>query len=280
MTPEHLRIATYLAPGVRETYELAALRIGEALGVPAELVVGEDPEQLARGEEHVAFLCSPPALDLADRTPAAVEILAAPVLTDERFEGRPVYASDVVVRADDPARELKDLRGRAWAYNEESSFSGYGALLAAVADAGDGPEFFGSFVRAGFHSRALRLVADAAVDAAAIDTQVLALELRDDPTLERSLRVVTQLGPVTIQPVVASTTLAPTARRRIRDVLLQLNDRPEDRAVIRETLIDRFVAMTASDYDDIRELRRSIRRSGLEQIGGASGCAPGSGRAS
>ena len=272
MTPDRLRIATYLAPHVRPAYELATRRIGESLGLPADLVLGDDPERLARGDQHVAFLCSPPALELADRTPAAVEILAAPVLVDERFGGRPAYASDVVVRPEDPARSLRDLHGRRWAYNEESSFSGYGALLAAVADAGDGPAFFGSLVRAGSHARALRLVTDGAADAAAIDVQVLALEFAADPTLTHRLRVVTQLGPSTIQPVVASTALPPAMRSRIRRALLSVGDRPADRAVLRETLIDRFVAVDSSDYDDIRTMLASIRRAGLEQIGGTAGC--------
>jgi hypothetical protein len=48
------------------------------------------------------------------------------------------------------------------------------------------------------------LVADGRVDAAAIDSQVLAVELRDHPQLAGSLRVVGAFGPSTIQPVVAA----------------------------------------------------------------------------
>ena len=45
------------------------------------------------------------------------------------------------------------------------------------------PGFFARVVEAGFHQRAIRLVAAGVVDAAAIDSQVLAVELRDHPEL-------------------------------------------------------------------------------------------------
>jgi phosphonate transport system substrate-binding protein len=66
------------------------------------------------------------------------------------------------------------------------------------------PGFFARVVEEGFHQRAIRLVADGRVDAAAIDSQVLAVELRDHPQLAGSLRVVGAFGPSTIQPVVAA----------------------------------------------------------------------------
>ena len=48
------------------------------------------------------------------------------------------------------------------------------------------------------------MVAAGEVDASAIDSQVLAVAMRDDPGLARSLRVVDALGPSTIQPVAVS----------------------------------------------------------------------------
>ena len=68
-------------------------------------------------------------------------------------------------------------------------------------------------VEAGFHQRAIRLVAAGAVDAAAIDSQVLAIELRDHPRLA-GLRVIGAFGPSTIQPVVAASRLPGGSRTR------------------------------------------------------------------
>jgi ABC-type phosphate/phosphonate transport system substrate-binding protein len=68
------------------------------------------------------------------------------------------------------------------------------------------PGFFGRVVEAGFHQRAIRLVHAGVMDATAIESQVLAVELRDHPDLT-GLRVIGSFGPSTIQPVVAASCL-------------------------------------------------------------------------
>jgi hypothetical protein len=45
------------------------------------------------------------------------------------------------------------------------------------------PGFLGRVVETGYHQRAIRLVQAGVMDAAAIDSQVLAVELRDHPDL-------------------------------------------------------------------------------------------------
>jgi phosphonate transport system substrate-binding protein len=74
------------------------------------------------------------------------------------------------------------------------------------------PGFFGRVVEAGFHQRAIRLVHAGAVDAAAIDSQVLAVELA-------GLRVVGAFGPSTIQPVVAASHLPDRLKDEVRAML-------------------------------------------------------------
>jgi phosphonate transport system substrate-binding protein len=49
-----------------------------------------------------------------DATPP-VEPLAAPVLAGDRYRGRPVYYSDVIVRQNSPITCLEELRGCSWA---------------------------------------------------------------------------------------------------------------------------------------------------------------------
>jgi phosphonate transport system substrate-binding protein len=148
----------------------------------------------------------------------AIEAIAAPVLSDARFAGRPLYSSEVVVRSDSPYRSFEDLRGKRWAVNEPSSWSGYWVVLQKVG----AWSYFGEVVESGFHQRSLRLVADGEVDAAAIDSQVLAVEQRDDPGLAQRLRVVATLGPAPSQPVVVRSTLEDDVKAELQKRLLNL----------------------------------------------------------
>jgi phosphonate transport system substrate-binding protein len=60
--------------------------------------------------------------------------------------------------------------------------------------------FFGEVVEAGFHQEAIRMVARKEVDGSAIDSQVLAIELRDHPDLADQVRVLEALGPFPSTP--------------------------------------------------------------------------------
>lgn len=107
-------------------------------------------------------------------------------------------------------------------------------------------------VEAGFHQRAIRLVCDGIVDAAAIDSQVLAIELRDHPELASQLRVIERLGPSTIQPVVAARQLAMPVKAALRDALLQLGKNHDARRVLAHGDIVCFARVDDARYDDIR----------------------------
>jgi hypothetical protein len=126
----------------------------------------------------------------------------------------PVYYSDVIVARDSPITCLEELEGCSWAFNEPASHSGHTVALYSLVRMGARPGFFSRVVEAGFHQRAIRLVHSGAVDAAAIDSQVLTIELRDHPSLAGGLRVIGAFGPSTIQPVVAASRLPRPLKER------------------------------------------------------------------
>jgi phosphonate transport system substrate-binding protein len=233
-----LVFATYLAPCNRPLYEFAAAACG---GV---LVDGDDWRELATGSVDVAFVCSPPLIWLG----RAVEAIAAPVLSDRRYEDRPLYSSEVVVAADCALRSLTDLRGARWAYNEPSSWSGYWTTLTRVGDW----SYFGEAVAAGSHQRALRMVASGEVDGSAIDAHVLAVELRGCPELADQVRVIETLGPAPIQPVVVRADLDPEVKRELRARLLALRGEP-----LAQHFVTRFVP--PPDYSPIAEALRKLQ---------------------
>jgi phosphonate transport system substrate-binding protein len=261
-----LRFATFLAPNMAPVYRFLADRIGQRLGRPVELVVGRSFDQFERGEADLGVICGLPYVWLAARRPPPVEPLAAPVLAGARYAGRPVYYSDVIVRRDSPITRLEELEGRSWAYNEPASHSGYTVTLYSLVRTGARPGFLGPVVEAGFHQRAIRLVQAGTVDAAAIDSQVLAIELRDHQGLGAGLRVIGAFGPSTIQPVVAASHLPGRLKGQVRDLLVGLGDDPAARPVLDYGLIDRFTPIGDAAYDDIRMMLAAIETAGWTSL--------------
>jgi phosphonate transport system substrate-binding protein len=233
-------------------YELVTEEVGRRLGLPTELVVESSYESCEKDLNEVCFVCSLPYVTFERRGLDLAVPVAAPVLQGKRYKGRPVYFSDVIVRRDSPFRSFLDLRGRTWAYNEPLSHSGYGITRYHLVTLGETNGFFGKVVRAGFHREAIRMVAEEEVDGSAIDSQVLSLELRDHAELAERIRVVEAFGPSTIQPVAVSTRVPESLREAIRDVVVTMARDPAVRERLALGLVERFVAIDAAAYDDIR----------------------------
>lgn len=259
-----LRVASHLAPDVEPLYRFLAETLATALGRRAEFVVAEGYERCAQDIDDVCFVCSIPYLMVADAGRIQMEPIAAPVLNGPRFGGRAVYFSDVIVPVASTRATFADLRGTTWAYNEPYSHSGYVTVLHHLATLGEDRTFFGRMVEAGLHQKAIRMVADSRVDAAAIDCQVLDIELRGDPELGRAIRRIGTIGPSTIQPVVASRSrLDADERATITEVLLGIHDDPRARELLDHALVERFARVDAHSYDDIRRMLATVRGAGL-----------------
>jgi phosphonate transport system substrate-binding protein len=265
---ERLRFGTYLASNdtALSLYELVTEEVGRRLGLPTELVVETSYESCEKDLNEVCFVCSLPYVTLERRGLDPAVPVAAPVLEGERYGGRAVYFSDVIVHRDSPFRSFTDLRGRSWAYNEPLSHSGYGITRFHLVQLDETGGFFGEVVEAGFHRTALRMVARGEVDGAAIDSQVLAMELRDHPELAERVRVVESLGPSTIQPVAVSRRVPEELREEIRGVLVTMAEDPAVRERLAHALVERFVPVDARAYDDIRMMLDACESAGFLEL--------------
>lgn len=259
-----LRVATHLAPSVLPLYAFVAGYVGDRLGRRGRLIVAESYAECARDVDDLCFVCSVPYLLFAAEGRIDMEVVAAPVLIGDRYGGRPVYFSDVVVSVSSAATRFEDLRGGVWAYNEPFSHSGYLVVWHHLLSIGEGSGFFGRWVEAGFHAEALRMVADGRADGAAIDSQVLAIELRDDPALAARLKVVGSIGPSTIQPLVVSASrLSNVERDEIRAALLDIGSDPGARPVLDAAMVERFVPIGGDGYADIRAMLARVQEARL-----------------
>jgi phosphonate transport system substrate-binding protein len=263
---ERLRFGTYLAPSVLPVYETIAGEVGRRLGIETELVVETSYESCRRDENEVCFVCSLPYVTFEREGLDLAEPVAAPVLRGDRYAGEPIYFSDVIVPLGSPARRFEDLRGRSWAYNEPLSHSGYGITRFRLVQMGATDGFFGEVVEAGFHDESIAMVARGDVDGSAIDSQVLAIAFRDDPSLGERIRVIDALGPSTIQPVAVSKRVPPELRDAIRDVLVTLADDPPVRDRLALGLVERLVPVTSARYDDIRRMLDACEAAGFMQL--------------
>jgi phosphonate transport system substrate-binding protein len=247
-------VLTYLAPNLFWFYQFVSRYLATKLRYPTELSVGSDYAQLHERAD-LAFICGLPYVEHTLLGIPRFEPLVAPVLTGERYGGKPIYFSDVIVRRESPLWSFADLRGRSWVYNEPHSQSGYGITRYHLVQKGETAGYFSRVLEAGYHERAIRMVCSGEVDASAIDSHVLAVTLRDDPALAGRLRIIDTFGPSPIQPIVAGDHLSKSLQGDVKEVLLEMSGDGTVKPQLARALVERFEPVSDSTYDDIRRMR-------------------------
>ena len=291
-SPTTLRFLSYLSHSMLPVYQAVADFVGERLGFRTEVHESESfadlgPEGATIPELHMwgarplarrweqsddcqaynlAFLCGFPYIKITRRLPWLIEPLVAPVLQGERFGGRPIYFSDVIVHRDAPWTSFTELRGCSWSYNDPDSQSGYNITRYHLLRMGETNGFFGKVVRAGAHARSIRMVAAGEVDASAIDCHCLAFELREHPELADQIRVIDVLGPSTIQPVVIDSAAPASLKAAVRDALLAMSGDARGAQHLARGLVERYAPVTDADYDDIRAMLAASETAGFETL--------------
>lgn len=277
-----LRLRTYLTPSVpRSLFAYLADYLGERLGVATELQIETRhsgpprgvPDPFSAGELDVGFFCAPPYIWLRERVNPPVELVPfGLVFDDPRGGGRPVYFSDIVVRADHPARSFADLVNARWGYNDRESLSGYYSVVQTAAEHGADASFLGRLRDMGSHLASLRALRTGDIDAAAVDSVVLALRWRRDPALRTDLRAVHGLGPWPIQPIVMRRDLPGRLKSALTAAIGALADAPARRRTLRRWLVNGVAPMTDADFDV--ERAALARAEALERTLGPR-CGPG-----
>lgn len=257
---ESIKVISIQSANASDTCRQITQYLGEQLGISTEFVdeiAWQEREQLLdTGQAHLGWICGLPYVRKAERKPMPVELVAAPVMQHPRYQGRPIYFSDVIVQRDSPYYRFADLRGVSWAYNEPHSQSGYNVTRYHLAQLRESKGYFGRVVEAGSHLRALEMVLARRIEATALDSTVLELECQARPDLKRQLRVVETLGPSPMPPWVVTTALPAELREAVRSVFWQMHKTAAGRAILEQGQIMKLARVEDRAYDPIRAMAR------------------------
>jgi len=184
--------------------------------VPGELDrLGDYKEQWTDPGLLLAQTCGFPLVTLLQ---GKVRYLATPCYAAAFCSG-PCYCSLVIVRRDDPATRLADLRGRRAAINRPYSQSGYNGLRHAIAPLARDGRFFGEVVETGGHGASLAAVVEGRADAAAIDAVTFALLARHRPDAIGPVKVIGRTASAPGLPFITRGDASDEDVRRLRQAL-------------------------------------------------------------
>jgi ABC-type phosphate/phosphonate transport system substrate-binding protein len=157
----------------------------------------ERRQALDDGDAEIGWLCGLLHADLQAGQRWPLHAVAAPRSSRDAARGQPVYFGDVVVAEKSPRRNMADLEGAVFAYNEEASLSGYRMMLDALGAAGKDLAHFGRSIQSGSHMASMDLVRTGDADCAIIDSTLI------DDLEPAGLVVIESIGPYPAPPLVA-----------------------------------------------------------------------------
>ena len=240
-----------LNPALAEAWRLLLQWVIERAGVDAEVIDYPAPQSLAalwsRPDMGCAFMCGYP---LARAQPQPV-VLAAPLPSPARYGGRPVYCTDLVVRADSAIATLDAAWGQRMAFTTTDSMSGHQAprrFFAPFAVARGG-KLFAATVGPLVTPRAVvdALLARQA-DIGPLDSYAHDLLRLHEPGLAAQLKVVASTPLAPIPALVGAPSIDPAAAQRLSEALLAVAGAPELATQRAALLLRGFARIPASDY--------------------------------
>ena len=174
------------------------------------------------------------------------------------------YRSLLLVRRDDPADRLADLRGRRVAFNELESQSGHNTLRAVVAPLARDGRFFAGGIATGAHRASIAAVTEGRADLCAVDCVTWALLCRHEPERTGKLR---PIGWTAAAPALPLITAAGGPVEALREALDSVVADAGLAAARDALLLDGFAIRDDAEYDRILVMEQESVARGYPALG-------------
>jgi ABC-type phosphate/phosphonate transport system substrate-binding protein len=219
----------------------------------------------AEAELCCAFMCGWPFT----RSPLAMQPIAAPVPSPARYRSLPRYCSDFLVRGESGWKRVEDGFGSRFGWMAQNSQSGFNAPRAHLARlrGSDRDSLFSEVIGPlGNPAKVIEALRARGIDMAALDGFYLDLLRYHDPARLEGLAVVGSTPWTAIPLLVAAPAVAGATVHALRAHLLTLHERKDYAPLLREVLLERFVAPDLSQYAALEGTARQAEESGYATI--------------
>ncbi len=254
-----------VAPEAEAAWQSLLARIAATAGVALDYTPYPAPQPLEdlwrRPDLGCVFMCGYPiALEIAPVIP-----IAAPVPDADWAQGRAVYRSDLIVRADSPFRTLADTFGGRIGWTVEHSHSGFNALRHHLLGIGHGKPLYraavGHLVTA---RRILDAVLDGSIDVGPLDAYWHMLIAKYRPELTAGIRVVESTAVAPMPAFVAAPSLAARDVAALREAFAAAHAAPWFADLAAALRLHRFLPVTRDDYAPTMRWDTEAKAAGYE----------------
>ena len=245
--------------------------IAERSRIALELIDHSPPALLGalwrRGDLGAVAMCGYPLATWEDGSRPVP--IASPAPDPEPFNGRAVYWTDLVVRADSRFERDDDLAGGSFGWTAEDSQSGYQAARRHFAHRAlaRGGRFFAALRGPLVTPRAVvDSILAGAIDAGPLDAYWHTLLRRHEPAVAKRLRVIARTAETPIPCFVAAEGTPPEIRERLRNAFIESSEAKALHGVFRDLALARFERIEARVYETLARQAREVDALGYARL--------------
>ena len=255
-----------VCPAAKEAWQTLIRWVMRRAGVDWRFFDWDPPHLLsdlwARGDLGCAMMCG---LPYSLREPRAL-ILAAPIASPARYEGRSVYFSDLAVRADSGYRTLEDTFGGVLGYTLKDSQSGYFALRHHLLPLErNGPLPYRAIVGNLMNPKGvIQALADGRIDVGPLDSYCHDLFRHLEPAFASQVRIVATTAPTPMPPVVSTAALDAATLTAVREAFLAVETASELDPVRAKLVLKGFVIPEPDDFNVQKQRAHDVERNGAQ----------------
>jgi ABC-type phosphate/phosphonate transport system substrate-binding protein len=242
-------------------------RIAAMAGVPLAVIPHAAPAPLEdlwrRGDLGLAFICGYPFA----RGGFPVQPVAAPVPASG--DGRPLYATHLVVRAESDIATLADSVGRRIGWTVAHSQSGFNALRTHLLPHWQvrGALYAGSIGPLLTPRRVIDALLADEIDIGPLDSYFYDLLLAAEPHTAARLRIVETTAPRPMPLLVASNGVGEAVTARLRAALIEAHQDDEGSAILARLRLSGFASVEPEAYRVLVEEADAAGGAGYRQPG-------------
>jgi phosphonate transport system substrate-binding protein len=182
---------------------------------------------------------------------AQVQPIARPT-----YQGTSTYRGLIVVKEDSNIKNIADMKAKKLALVHRATYAGYLYPLYYFRQQGinELERYFSKVIYTGSHDKAIFAVLRGEADIAAPKDLVYQRLIKENPVLARKLIVLSVSPPVPSNALCVSKDLDPILKTKLKDVLLNLNKKPEAKSVLESLGADKFIETRDEDYSGLYEI--------------------------
>lgn len=194
-----------------------------------------------------------------------VRLVATPIYNHAGCEG-PLQCSFIIVRRDQMAVELSDMRNCRAAINDDASNSGMNVLRAAIAPLAIDGHFFSDVIKTGGHLQSIEAVATSQADVAAIDCVTFGNIRRFNSTRLSNVRILAQTAKTPGLPFITRGDATDDDVAGLQQILQDASVAPSLAATRDALSLVGFQILPDTAYDRVLELEAKAVRAGYPVI--------------